>query len=64
MRLSASWMSYPAVSLGDRFCMSQKGRTGGGGCMGAPEGCKQHGHVWAWSRKASRLEPGRPLRLL
>jgi len=49
MRLSASWMSYPAVSLGDRFCMSQKGRTGGGGCMGAPEGCKQHGHVWSWS---------------
>ena len=24
-------MSYPAMSLGDRFCVSRKGGTGGGG---------------------------------
>ena len=24
-------MSHPAMSLGDRFCDSRKGRTGGGG---------------------------------
>ena len=26
-------MSYPAMSLGDRFCMSRKGGTGEGGWM-------------------------------
>jgi len=24
-------MSYPAMSLGNRFCISRKGRSGGGG---------------------------------
>ena len=35
------------MSFGDRFCMNRKGGTGGGGCMCVPEGCKQHGYVWA-----------------
>ena len=26
-------MSLPAMSLGLRFCVSRKGRTGGGGCV-------------------------------
>ena len=30
-------MSHPAMSLGDRFCDSRKGRTGGGGWV-HPEG--------------------------
>ena len=30
-------MSHPAKSLGDRFCDSRKGRTGGGGWV-HPEG--------------------------
>jgi len=33
-------MSLPAMSFGDRFCF--RGRW-----VGAPEGCKQHGRVWA-----------------
>jgi len=37
-------MSYPAMSLGDRFYVSRKG----GRWVGTPEGYKQHGHVWAW----------------
>ena len=27
-------MSHPAMSLGDRFCDSRKGGTGGGGVLG------------------------------
>ena len=29
------------MSFGDRFCFSRKGGIGGGGWVGAPEGCKQ-----------------------
>ena len=32
-------ISYPAMSLGDRFCMSRK--VGQGEVGGAPKGCKQ-----------------------
>ena len=39
-------MSHPAMSLGDRFCDSRNGGTGGGG-VGAPGGYKQLGRVWA-----------------
>jgi len=43
-------MSLPAMSLGFRFCVSRKGRTGGGGC-------KQHRRVQtAWLRLDSSLE--------
>jgi len=37
-------MSLPTMSIGDRFCASRNGGTGGDG-VGASEGCKQHG--WA-----------------
>ena len=34
MRLAFSFnMSLPAMSFGDRFCMSRKGGTGGGGWL-------------------------------
>jgi len=39
-------MSLPAMSFGDRFCMSGKGGTGEGGQV-HPKGYKQHSHVWA-----------------
>ena len=42
-------MSLPAMSLGLRFCMSRKGWDRGR-WVGAPEGCKQHGRVWAHIR--------------
>jgi len=38
--------SYAAMSLGLRFCVSRKGWDRER-WVGAPEGCKQHGHVWA-----------------
>ena len=34
-----------AMSLGNCFCMSRKGGTGGGGLVHSER--KQHGHVWA-----------------
>ena len=38
-------MSLPAMSFGDRFCVSRK--AGQGKVGGAPTGCKWPGHVWA-----------------
>jgi len=35
-------MSLPTMSLGLMFCTSRNGGIGG-----APEGCKQLGHLWA-----------------
>ena len=39
-------MSLLAMSLGDWFCVSRKGGTGGR-WVGTPRGWKQHGCVWA-----------------
>ena len=39
-------MSPLAMSLRDRYCMSRKGGTEGGGLV--DQRMKQHGHVWAW----------------
>ena len=40
-------LSFPAMPFGDKFCVSRMDRTGGGGWVSAPKGCKQHGRVWA-----------------
>jgi len=55
-------ISYPAMSLGERFCVSRKGRAGGGGCLllkGANSiAVSRLGHENPW------LEPGRPFFLV
>jgi len=38
--------SLLAMAFGNRFCVSRKGRTGGGGWVHL-QGEKKHGHVWA-----------------
>jgi len=47
MKLSTLCIIYSiAMSLGNWFCMSRKGGTGGR-WVGTPREWKQHGHVWA-----------------
>ena len=50
-------MSYPAMSLEDRFCVSRKGVMGR--WVGVPKGCKQHGLCLGLALKSRGLELGR-----
>ena len=43
-------LNYPAMSLGDRFCDSRKGGTGGGGWV-HPEGANSMAVSWLRGRK-------------
>ena len=51
-------MSHPAMSLGDRLCVSRKGGTGGGGWV-HPKGANSMA-ASGLSFEQPLLEPGRP----
>ena len=52
-------MSYLAMSLGDRFCMSGRGGTGGGGWVHL-KGANYMAISRCGYEKPNWLEPGRP----
>ena len=55
-------MSYLAMSLGDKFCVSRKGETGGGGWVHLKS---TNSMAVSWlARKKPLVEPDRPFLLI
>jgi len=47
VRLAASLCRFQQCPLEMGSVRAERVGQGGGGWVGAPTGCKQHGHVWA-----------------